>query len=279
MGAKSRKIVKDAGSYAFLLVMSAFVLVPLAWFLVTSLKQPADVTAYPPSWIPRPFTLGNYEAVIIGSNLPRYFLNSLIVAAATIVLTLVLASHVGYVAARYKFAFKNSLLFVILATSMVPGISILPALYVLANSLNLNDTYIVLILIYTAWQVPSTIWLMQGFFESVPVEIEEAAMMDGCSRLQAFYRVVVPICQPGLAAATIMIFLFVWNDWLIAMALTVSENMRVLPVGLYNYIKDLGVQWGKFSAYTIISVIPVITIFLLLQTRFIEGLTAGARKG
>jgi len=162
---------------------------------------------------------------------------------------------------------------------MIPGICILPALYVMSIQLDLYDTYLILVLVLAAWQIPIITWVMKGFFDSLPKEIEEAAMIDGCSRLQTFYRIVLPLCQPGLAASAILVFIFVWNDWLIASSLTISIGMRTVNVGLYNYVTDLGIQWGRFSAYTIFSIVPVIVLFLLLQSRFIEGLTAGAQKG
>jgi ABC-type glycerol-3-phosphate transport system permease component len=265
--------------YATLLTICAFVLVPLAWFVVTSLKTTAMVTAYPPKWIPTPLTGMNYKAVVLGSNMPRYFFNSTVVAIGTIVLTLLLSSLAGYATARFNFRGKNSILFAILATSMIPGIAILPSLYMLSVQLGLHDTYSVLIIVFSAWQIPSVVWIMRGFFESIPRSLDEAALVDGCNLVQCLWRIILPISQPGLAASAILVFVYVWNDWLLAITLTISEKMRLVPVGLYNYIKDLGVEWGKFTAYTILSIVPVIVLFLLLQTRFIEGLTAGAHKG
>jgi multiple sugar transport system permease protein len=140
---------------------------------------------------------------------------------------------------------------------MVPGIAILPVLYLLSIKLNLHDTYIVLILVYSAWQIPMMTWIMRGFFESINPELEEAAMIDGCTRLQAFYRVIFPLSQPGLAASSMLVFIYVWNDWLIAQHLIISENMQLINVGLYSYIRDVGVDWGKFSVYGLLAVIQV----------------------
>lgn len=279
MRAKRTSLLMQILIYATLLTICAFVLVPLAWFVVTSLKTTAMVTAYPPKWIPTPLTGMNYKAVVLGSNMPRYFFNSTVVAIGTIVLTLLLSSLAGYATARFNFRGKNSILFAILATSMIPGIAILPSLYMLSVQLGLHDTYSVLIIVFSAWQIPSVVWIMRGFFESIPRSLDEAALVDGCNLVQCLWRIILPISQPGLAASAILVFVYVWNDWLLAITLTISEKMRLVPVGLYNYIKDLGVEWGKFTAYTILSIVPVIVLFLLLQTRFIEGLTAGAHKG
>ncbi|MDD5013794.1 MAG: carbohydrate ABC transporter permease [Atribacterota bacterium] len=266
-------------TYLFILLVSAFVLAPLLWFLVTSLKPTADVLAFPPRLIPRSVTFEHYSTIIFGSNASTYFKNSLFVAVSTILLTLIIASHMGYAAARFKFIGKNYILFGLLATSMIPGIAILPVLYLLSMKLNLNDTHIVLILVYSAWQIPIVTWIMRAFFESINPELEEAARIDGCTRMQAFYRVILPLSQPGLAASSILVFIYVWYDWLVAQYLTISENMQLVNVGLYSYIRDTGVEWGKFTAYSILTIIPVIALFLILQTRFIEGLTAGGVKG
>jgi len=266
-------------SYIFLLLACIFALVPIIWFLVTSFKNYSDIISFPPTWIPKPIVLYNYITVALTPNVVKYFFNSMIVSSSTILITIILASYIAYATSRIKFKYSNIILFGILATSMIPGICILPALYVMSIQLNLYDTYLVLVLVLSAWQIPIITWVMKGFFDSLPKEIEEAAMIDGCSRLQAFYRVVVPLCQPGLAASAILVFIYVWNDWLIASTLTISLGMRTVNVGLYNYVTDLGIQWGRFSAYTIFSIIPVIVLFIFLQSRFIEGLTAGAQKG
>ncbi len=279
MRSKGTSVLMQILIYGTLLTICAFVLVPLAWFVVTSLKTTPMVTAYPPNWIPNPVTGMNYKAVVLGSNMPRYFFNSTVVALGTIVLTLLLSSLAGYAAARFNFRGKNLILFAILATSMIPGIAILPSLYMLSVQLELHDTYSVLIIVFSAWQIPSVVWIMRGFFESIPRSLDEAALVDGCNLVQCLWRIILPISQPGLAASAILIFVYVWNDWLLAITLTISEKMRLVPVGLYNYVKDLGVEWGKFTAYTILSIVPVVVLFLLLQTRFIEGLTAGAHKG
>lgn len=279
MNRKKQDILEGILKYVFLLFACAFVLVPIIWFLVTSLKTYSDVISYPPKWIPQPIVLYNYIKVALTPYVLRYFYNSIIVSFSTILVTIILASHIAYATSRIKFKYSNIILFGILATSMIPGICILPALYVMSIQLDLYDTYLILVLVLAAWQIPIITWVMKGFFDSLPKEIEEAAMIDGCSRLQTFYRIVLPLCQPGLAASAILVFIYVWNDWLIASSLTISIGMRTVNVGLYNYVTDLGIQWGRFSAYTMFSIVPVIVLFLLLQSRFIEGLTAGAKKG
>jgi multiple sugar transport system permease protein len=198
-------------TYSVLLVMTAASLFPILWAVLTSLKPQGDLVSYPPKWIPTHVSFSHYSEVFLNSNMARYFGNSLLVSLLTILLTLCIGAHGGYAASRGRFRGKNLLLFVILATIMIPGISILVPLYMLAARLHLLDTYLVLILIYTAWQVPTVLWFMRGFFDAISPELEEAAQVDGCSPLQAMYRVILPLTQPGLAAAAILVFVYVWN--------------------------------------------------------------------
>lgn len=271
--------VASISIHAILAGASLFAVAPLLWALVTSLKTQDVIVTYPPAWLPNPVTLENYALVVNGSNMPRYFFNSLIVAGATIVISLVIAAHGGYAAARFTFPGKNVLLFIILATVMIPGIAVLVPLYLTASYIGLHDTYWVLILIYSAWQIPTVLWLMRGFFESVPSELDEAALIDGCTPLQAFYRVVLPLTQPGLAAAAILVFVNVWNEFLIALALTASDHMRLVTTGLYYYVTAFGVEWGKLMAAVVLAIVPGIVLFVPLQRRFVQGLIAGASKG
>ena len=272
-------IIVKAASYIVILSACIVVIIPMIWFLSTSFKTFSDATSYPPDWRPKPATLSNYHFVLFGSNTPKYFFNSSFVVLMTILLTLLLASHVAYAAARFNFKLKNAILFVILATTMIPGICILTSLYVIAVKAKMHDTYLVLILVFSAWQIPAQVWLLKGFFEGIPIELEEAAKLDGVSTLKIFYVIVLPLSKPGLAAGMILIFINVWNDWLISATLTISEGMRLINVGLLDYIKDLGVDWGKFTSYALIAIMPILVLFMVLQRHFIQGLIAGATKG
>ena len=266
------------GSYALLAATSLFALAPLLWALLTSLKVKTQVLAYPPIWLPSPVTLENYRNVLLGSNMPRYLLNTIIVGLMTIFIVLVLANHTAYAAARFKFRGKEIILFLILTASMVPIISLLTPLYLVWTRIGLHNSYIGVSLAYAAWQVPTAIWLIRGFVEAVPREIEEAALIDGCSHWQCFYRVILPIIQPGLAAAGILIFIFVWNDFLLATSLTITEERRLIQVGLTG-TSVIGVEWGRFTAYTVLATLPIIIMFVALQKRLLKGLVAGAMKG
>lgn len=271
--------LETTAAYIALLLASAFALGPIYWAVNTSLKPESRIVSYPPDWWPDPVTVTHYVNMLTQSTMPRHYLNSILLAASTIVLVLVVGAHAGYAAARFEFRGKNAVLFLLLATVMVPGIVTLIPLYMIAVQLGLHDTFIALILVFSAWQTPTVVWLMRAFFESIPRELDEVALIDGCSRLGAFYRVVLPLARPGLAAAAILVFVWVWNEFIIALNLTASHARRPLTVGLYFFVGETGIQWGSMAAAATVALVPAIALFAFLQRRFIEGLTAGAMKG
>jgi ABC-type glycerol-3-phosphate transport system permease component len=279
MDRRQKRTIGSVAAALAAVVVVAIALLPVWWGLVTSLKPAAQIMSFPPKWLPEPPTLASYVQVWQQSNLPIYFRNSIIVTLAALVVALVVSVHAAYALARFSFRGRNAVMVALLATSMIPGIAILVPLYDLAVHVKLYDTFAGLVLVYAAWNVPILVWLLRGFFESVPIELEEAARIDGCSRLKAFYKIVLPMSQPGLLAAAIMVIMFVWNDFLIAFALTISENRRLLSVGLYTYISNYGVEWGQLTAATMVALVPVVAVFFLLQRRLVEGLMAGALKG
>ena len=255
-----------------------FALIPLLWGFSTALKQPSAAESFPPQWLPHPVTFDNFISVLFGSNMTRYLLNSLIVGVFSIAVTLTVAAHAGYSAARFRFSGKKQILFLILSTTMLPVICILVPVYLLVTYVNLHNSYLALVLVYSAWQVPTATWIMRGFFESIPTELEEAALIDGTTRLGAFYRIILPLSQPGLAAVGILVFVYVWNDFLIAFTLTISNDMRLVQSGLYFFVTESGIEWSRLMAAVVLALIPPIATFILLQSRFIQGLTSGTLK-
>lgn len=256
-----------------------FSLFPIVWAMSTSLKSSAEAIAFPPTIIPHHLTFAHYVKVFVESNFARYLWNSAMVAISTAICAVVIGVHAGYAAARYSFPAKRLLLFVILSTIMIPLVVVMVPLYILASKLGLVDTYAALVIVYTGWQLPPVVWFMRGFFEKVPKELGEAALVDGCGHLRAFYRVILPTCLPGIAASMIIVFVWVWNEFIIALTLTTSDPMRLAPVGLYYYVGEYGIQWGALTAAAIATIGPVIVFFSFLQRYLISGLTSGAVKG
>lgn len=270
---------RAAGVYAGLLAGSAFALLPLLWGLSTSLKPESSVLTLPVRWIPSALTLENYRKVLFDSDIPLNLLNSVIVSSVTVVITLLIAIPAAYSAARFTFRGKAALLFYILMTSMIPGIAILVPLYYLAVKAGIYDTYAVMVIIYVAWQVPTIVWILKGFFESLPVEIEEAGRVDGCSAAGAFVRLILPLAKPGLGAAAVICFVYVWNDYLIASTFVSDERLRLVSVGLYTYLTQYGVVWGQLMAAVMVTLVPMLVAFIAFERRLVSGLSAGASKG
>jgi multiple sugar transport system permease protein len=275
----SFETVKKVLIYSLLTICSAFAIIPVLWAISTSFKPEALIVQYPPQWIPTNITFDNYAKVLFQSNFPRYFWNSIVVSSVSVLASLVISSHAAYAASRFEFKGKKLILFIILMTSMIPGIAILIPLYLTSVKVGIYDTLAGMIIIYTAWRTPMLIWVLKGFFDTIPKEIEEAAKVDGCSPLRTFYQLILPISQPGLAAGALLSAIYVWNDFLVAFSFTTKDNLRLLSVGLYNYITQFGIDWGLLMAAVIISVIPIVILFVCLQSKFVDGLSAGAVKG
>ena len=276
---RALRIAGDFASYGVLLLAVLFVLAPLAWGLSTSLKSNADIFSPTVQWIPPSVDLGNYLKVFSSPLFLRYILNSLVVVAFALALSAILAVHAAYAVSRFRFRAKEFLLFLVWATVMLPGVAIIVPLYLLAVDLGIYDTLFVVVLAYSAWLIPTLIWLLQGFVDAVPYELEEAAMIDGCSRLKAFYLIVLPLLRPGLAAAAVLVFVTIWNDFLLSFSLTLKDENRLLQTGIYIFVNESGIEWGPLTAAAIGSTIPVAILFALLQRSFIRGLTGGAVKG
>ena len=262
------------------LIAAALVaLFPVLWGLFTALKSPAEVNSFPPTLLPNEFTLENFSSVLFRSGFPRYLLNSVIVTAICIVVATIVASHAAYAVTNFRIRFRNQIMFLILMTSMIPPVVMLVPLYMLSVKIGLYDTHFLLILIYTAWRIPVLTWILRGFFEKLPKEIIEADTLDGCSKPMIFYRLILPISKPGIVAAALLSAVYVWNDFLVSSTFTSKDSLRMLSVGLYNYISQYGIQWGNLMAAVMISIVPMVILFILLQRHFVEGMAAGAVKG
>jgi multiple sugar transport system permease protein len=263
---------------AVLIVVCGIMLLPILWTLSTSLKPNGEILVYPPHWLPNKPTLDHYVAVL-RSSMPTYFINSVLITIGTTLLTIGLALHVAYAVTRYRFRFKKAFLVLLLCAMMMPGVANLIPIYLLGNQVDLLDTYSLLIIVYSAWLLPTAVWILADYFRSIPDSLDKAALVDGYSRWYAFYRICVPLSRPGQAAAAIMIFVFVWNEFIIALTLMSSDDKRPVQVGLHYYLTVLGIEWGEFTAAVILTLLPVVILFILFQRSFVSGMTSGAIKG
>ena len=269
----------DAVTYIALILASLISMFPVLWAITTALKTDGEVNSFPPTLLPGKLNLGNFSAVIFQSDFPKYLLNSVIVTVICILGATLIAAHAAYALTNFRIRYKKQMMFIILMTSMVPPVAMLVPLYMLSVKLGLYDTRFLLILIYTAWRVPVLAWILRGFFEKLPKELMEAGIIDGCSQAMVFYRIILPISKPGIVSAALLSAVYVWNDFLVSSTFTTKNELRMLSIGLYNYISQYGIQWGKLMAAVTISIVPIVILFVLLQRHFVEGMAAGAVKG
>jgi len=275
---RSRRGRVNPLTYVGLIAVSAFALLPILWGISTSFKSENAVLS-DTGWIPRTFTLENYRLVLFQSKIPLYLLNTLIVAGLTVLCTIVVALFGAYAAARFRFRGRTTSLFLILMTSMIPGIAILVPLYFLAVKAGLYNSFAALVIVYTAWQIPTVIWMLKGFFESIPASLEEAGRVDGASHWRIMIQLIFPLATPGIAAASVIAFVYVWNDFLIASTMVSSDDLRLVSVGLYNFQSQYGVVWGQLMAAVVVTLIPIVLVFSVMERRIVAGLSAGATKG
>lgn len=271
------KILNEVLVYVAVIVAVVLSLAPILYLLITSFKPPEMTFALPPVWLFKP-TLQNYSDVFVGGEFTRYFVNSLVIALATTLIALVLGAFAAYGFARFRFRGSFWLRMSALIPQMLPPITIIVPLYVLFNGLKLTDSRTGLIISYLTFTVPLAIWMMIGFFEDVPEDLEESAMIDGCTRFQALFRVSVPLVTPGLAATAILGFLYCWNEFLYAVILT-GRNARTLPVTITSFMTNKAILWGRIAASGSLVLIPVLIFALLAQRYLIQGLSRGAVKG
>lgn len=272
-------LIKRTLIVLFLVLTMFFTLGPLVWVAITSFKTIPESYAWPPTYWPQEFTFEAYVNVWRFKNFSRLFINSTIVAIASTLLSAVLASFAAYGFSRYRFKGNKSLLFLFLFTQMVPAILLLLPYFIMMSRLDLINTHLALILAYTSFSLPFCTWMLKSFVDSIPREIDEAAMIDGCNRAQTLFRVVFPLALPGIAATVLFGFLVAWNHYLFAMGLTTSTDMFTLPVGIATLSGEFRVAWNELMAGALIASLPALILYLLLQKWFVRGLTAGAVKG
>jgi len=264
--------------YAALALFTAVVLFPFYWLLASSVKTQDQLFTIPPLWVPAAPTLGNFVRLFQG-QFPTWFQNSLVVAVATTVTGLTLAALAAYAFSRFPFRGSRMLSTLFLFIQLFPVAVVIIPLFMLWTSLKLTNTYWSLIVTYLVFGLPISTWLLIGFFNAVPVELEEAAMIDGSSRLGALWRVTLPLSLPGLAATAIYVFLLAWNEFFFALTFMNSTEMRTIPVGLESFFAEHSVDWGLVMAGSVVASLPVVVLFGLLSRYFIQGLTSGAVKG
>jgi len=252
-------------------------LVPLAWITLSSFKVEADQFSIPPKWFPERLTLDNYITFFSNAELLQSLFNSVITTVLSTFIALLLGVPAAYALARFDWKHSNKISFMILLARMTPPIVMVLPFFMIARYLNISNTYIPIIIALSFFSVPFAVWMMRGFFQEIPNSIEEAAMIDGCTRVQALGKVILPLSMPGLAATSILCALISWNEFLFALVLT-GKDTRTLPVLVNTYVSERNIEWGVMSASAIIIVLPMIVFGLLVQNDLVRGLTMGSSK-
>jgi multiple sugar transport system permease protein len=274
---RRRRLARAADAalfYGTLGALLVFFLFTFFWMVLSSLKANVQVTAYPPVWLFRP-TLQNYVDVFTRNPFFSYMLNSTVIALAAVGIGLVCGLPAAYTLARYR---QTALGFVVLTVRILPGIAFLVPLFVLYRQLGLINTHAGIVLTHIIVVLPLIIWIMAGFFEDVPRELEEAAMIDGCSRVGTFLRIVLPLGQPGIVAATILSFIASWNNFIFVLILGGKDTIT-LPMAVYSFMSFEDVNWGGLTAAATVITLPILILALAVQRYLTRGLTMGAIRG
>ncbi len=277
---RTKRTVMRIVTYVILILLFIFAFFPTFWMLSTSFKSQGEAFFYPPTWWPHQFTFHSYQILPADAEgFVRYFLNSVIVSVCTTLLTLLAAVPGGYVLSRFHFRGTRAILLVILTTQMFPYVVILISLYTLFRQLHLLNTYPALVLAFTTFSLPFSIWMIKGFCDTLPIDLEEAARIDGLSRLGVLGRIVLPLIVPGVIAVGFFAFLNSWNELLYAVTLTTTPDMRTIPAGFIGtYVGEFQDRWPDMMAASVIVALPIVLFFTLFQRQLVSGLTAGAVK-
>ncbi|WP_138946330.1 carbohydrate ABC transporter permease [Plantibacter sp. M259] len=272
---QTAKVVK----FLFLGLWLVITVFPLYWIVVTSFKKPGAIFSYPLTYWPEVFSVENYLGLFSKAQFGTYVVNSLIVATIAAVVATFISMLSAYVLARFEFRSKGAILLAFLATQMIPSFIALGPLYLLMTQLKLVDNRFGLILIYIAVCIPFCTVMLRGFFENIPDALEEAAMIDGCSRFGALFRVLVPVLKPGIVAAFIFNFVNCWNELFLSVTLINSDANKTIPTALNGFITSYNIDWGSMSAAAVLTIIPTMVLFAFASRYIVQGLTAGAVKG
>ena len=267
----------------FLALMVIYTLVPMAWMFLTSLKSGFAAMMFPPQWWPAEPTLGNYTKLLdpentIGRDFLRYFWNSLWVSTTTTILAVIVAVPAAYAFSRFRFPGRTFLFFAVLLRNMFPAVIFLVPLFILMRWLGLVNTHGSLILTYLTFGLPLAIWLLKGFYDNIPIQLEQAARIDGATRFQAFFFVVMPLSTPGIIATAIYSFIGAWNEYIYAYTFLSKNDQMTLPVGVQRFFSENTTDWPGLMAASFMMSVPVVVLFLVLQRYFVRALTEGAVK-
>jgi multiple sugar transport system permease protein len=265
--------------WVFLIALCLYCLFPFAWMLSTSLKTEAEAFRIPPTWIPLKPTLYSYIGIWVRKNFGVYFFNSTVISLATAVLSTFFGALAGYGFSRFFFKGRRFLIGFFLATQMLPGVLLVGPYFKILSKIGLYDTRTGLIIAFLTICLPFSTWMMKGFIDKVPVSMDQSAMVDGCSRMGIFFRIILPVVAPGMVATILFGFLLAWGDLLWALCITSSEPMITVTLGIARTVGEFRIIWPMLMAGSLVGGMPAIILYIFLQRLLVQGLTAGAVKG
>jgi ABC-type glycerol-3-phosphate transport system permease component len=275
LGARARRLLLHGAAAG----LAAQAVLPLLWMLSTSLKPPREVLATPPVLIPASPTLENFARLVTETAFVTYFRNSVLVSGLTVLLTMAVGAAGAYSLTRFRFPGRDAVARLILCTYMFAPIMIVIPIYIVARGLGIVNTHTALVLSYTSFCLPFSLWLLRAFFQSIPVELEEAAQVDGAGRVRALVHVVAPLALPGLIATSIFTFTLAWNDYIFTRILVASDELKTLPVGVQDLFSAAVVDWGLIMAAGMLITIPALAFFMAVQRHLVAGWGSGGLKG
>jgi len=278
-GSKKRRFTLRSLRYLTLILGAAIMIVPFLYLFATSFKPQLYLFEIPPQFIPKHPTLSNYQDAWTSNSFGHYFANSVFVSLVSTGLAVILAAMMAYAFARFKFHGQNIMFWMLLVGLMVPGMMLLIPQYLLANELHLIDSLLGLIIFYVATNLAFNTFLLRGFFEEIPWELEEAMIMDGAGSFRRFFRLILPLSRPALATVSIFTFLAAWDEYVWALTIINDPSKRTLPIAISIFQGQHLTNWGLVFAASTITIIPVIVVFAIFQKQFVRGLTADALKG
>lgn len=279
MSQKKKSSIVNILVFIISIALVLFALIPFLWAIVTSLKTYDAIYEPTPSWIPKPVTWENYKSVFMDINMRQYFRNSVVVGFLSTIVSMIVSVLAAYALSRYRFPGRETVLFSILFTRLLPRVAVVIPFYIILMKTKLMNTYTGLIIIYLIVGMPIAIWLLKGYIDSMPYEVEEAAIIDGCSSLGILLRIVVPMLAAPVAAVAMFSFILAWNEFLFPLIFAKDSSVRPISVGLAFFIDVFGIQWGPLMAASVLMSIPAIIAFSLGQKYIIKGLSEGAVKG
>lgn len=277
-GAMPTRLLARTGIGFAALVIAAWSLFPIYWMVISSFRAPNALFTRP-SLLPGPFSLESYDTLLQVTDYPVQFRNSLIVASSVVVITIVLSVMIAYAVTRFRVPGKTLIIGTMLYAYMFPPMLLAIPLYGIFVTLGIADSLIALVIAHCTLTLPLGVWLLWGFFKAMPFELEEAAMVDGCTRLGSFLRVVLPLSLPGIVTVAVFAFLLSWTDYAYALVMISSDTQKTLPVGIASMIGAFDMRWGEIMAGASLIAAPLFLMFMFLSRYFIQGLSAGAMKG